>query len=576
MALLGVANGACSSDSGASSEWSTMPSGTESASTTGVSGVAPASGPTQTASSGSGPEASVGSVDSPSNGSSASTSSTVPSTNAAELPARTWRLTHDEYRAAVRQLLEVDVDLSNFAPESGNGTFVNFSSTSFVRVDLASNYLSLAKKLAADLPRAQLSSLTSCALEASCSQTFIAELGRKAFRQPVSPEAIARYQTIIDTAVEGGDVEAGFRAVLTAMLNSPLFLYRKETGAVADQNAAAFTLTSHEIAEQLSFSLLGAPPPPWLSELADTQVLSEPTALRSAITRLLDEPQASAQLAAFLTQWLEVHDFAEVTKSDVFPGFAEAQPLMQQELEAFLEANGTRTNTLEDLFLGPIPQTSRALTQYYLSEKSAQPGSKRNGVLGLGAVLADHAKSYLTSPTLRGTFIRRRFFCQEITLPPDFTPPPLSETEALKTARTTRELYEKHQTDPMCATCHKLTDYVGYVLEGFDGGGRFRTRDTTQGYDDPINLVTELTSSDVNRPLNSPDDLSQALVESAQVRQCMAQQAFRFYFGQGERTARVPPIQNGSQNLNGGTLGELLTGLFTTESTYRRVRESAL
>lgn len=543
-----------------------------------MSDLAPTNGPFQSAPPGDGSVSPNGSVAPPSNSNVAPTSSSTPANDpaAAELPARTWRLTHDEYRAAIRQLLGVDVDLSNFAPESGNGTFVNFSSTSFVRVDLASNYLSVAKKLAAELPRAQLAALTSCDLDVSCSQAFIEELARKAFRQPATPEATARYQSIIDTAVQGGDVEAGFRGVVTAMLNSPLFLYRKETGALTDQAAAAFTLTSHEIAEQLSFSLLGAPPPPWLASMADTQVLSDPMALQSAVTQLLAEPQAAAQLATFLTQWLEVHDFAEVTKSDVFPGFAEAKPLMQDELAAFLASKGTQTNTLNDLFLGAVPQPSRALTQYYMSDDSAQLGSTRSGVLGLGAVLADHAKSYLTSPTLRGTFIRRRFFCQEITLPPDFTPPPLSETEALKTARTTRDLYEKHQNDPMCATCHKLTDYVGYVLEGFDGGGRFRTRDTTQGYDDPINLVTELTSSDVNRPLNSPDDLSLALTESAQVRQCMAQQAFRFYFGQGERTARIPPIQSGSQHLNGGTLGELLTGLFTTESTFRRVRGPAL
>jgi hypothetical protein len=493
-----------------------------------------------------------------------------------ELTARTWRLTHKEYQTSIEQLLGVEVDLGNFAPESGNGTFVNFSSTSFVRIDLASNYLAVAKKVAADLPRAQLAALTSCNLQAACSQTFIAELARKVFRQPAPTELIARYQTIVDTAVEGADIEAGYRAVLTAMLNSPLFLYRKELGPSSDQAAAKFTLTSHEIAEQLSFSLLAAPPPAWLAELADMQTLSEEGTLQSAVTQLLAEPSAAQQLGNFLTEWLEVHDFGEVTKSDVFPGFAEAQPLMQDELTAFLANNGTQHNTLNDLFLGEIPETSASLTRYYMSGDSAQPGSMRRGVLGLGSVLADHAKSYLTSPTVRGTFIRRRFFCQEITLPPDFTPPPLSETEVLKTARTTRDLYEKHQDDPMCATCHKLSDYVGYVLEGFDGGGRFRTVDTTQGYEDPVNLVTELTSSDVNRPLTSPDDLNRALTESDQVRQCMARQAFRFYFGQGETSPQLPPIQASRKGLEAGTLGHLLTGLFTTESTFLRVREPAL
>lgn len=577
-ALLALASAGCSAEPGQPDGWMPLPAGGE--------GTAPAVSPSgsvgvpspdgNSGPAGVVPQASAGGpMSSPGVAPSISTSPTT-ALGAPELPARTWRLTHEEYQASLKQLLGVDVDLSNFAPESGNGNFVNYSSTSFVRIDLASNYLSVAKEVAASLPRAQLAALTSCNLEAGCSQDFIRELARKAFRQPAPAGSEARYQTLIDTAVAGGDIEAGYRAVLAAMLNSPLFLYRKETGSSADETSPSFTLTSHEIAEQLSFSLLGAPPPAWLSDLADTQDLSEAAALQSVVTQLLAEPTAAGQLATFLTQWLEVHDFADVTKSDVFPGFAAAQPLMQDELAQFLSNKGGQQNTLNDLFLGEIPETSPALTRYYMSDDSAQEGSTRNGVLLLGAVLSDHAKSYLTSPTQRGTFIRRRFFCQEITLPQDFTPPPLSETESLNVARTTRELYERHQDDPVCATCHKLTDYVGYVLEGFDGGGRYRTIDTTQGYEDPVNVVTELTSSDVNRPLQSPDDLSQALSESAQVRQCMAQQAFRFYFGQSETSTQLAPIRAGSQSLAGGTLGALLTGLFTTESTFRRVREPAL
>lgn len=503
-----------------------------------------------------------------------------PTPAAPELLARTWRLTHEQYQRAIFDLFGVEIDLANFAPETGNGKFVNFSSTAFVRQDLANNYFETAKAVAAELSSAKLGALTSCNLTAACSGAFIGELSRQVFRRPAPADLAARYQAILDVAAastEPGALETGYRAVVAAMLNSPLFLYRTEIGAEADETNARFELTDHEVASELSFSLLGAMPPSWLAELADLGQLRDRTQLSTAVQRLLQEPGANTELARFLTEWLEVHDFDEVTKSaDVFPGFDAAKPQMQSELTAFLAARGQQSNTLSDLLVGAIPDVSPSLSAYYLSDPSAPataPAS-RAGVLGLGVVLADHAKSYLTSPTLRGAFVRKRFFCQEITLPADFTPPPLSDTEVLKTARTTRELYEQHQADPMCVTCHDLTDNIGFVLEEFDGAGRVRTLDTTQGASEPLNLAAPLTSSDVNRQMASLTDLNAALSESAMVRECLARQAYRFYFGQGETSATLPPIVQGAAAANGATLGALLSGLFTTESTYARVRES--
>jgi len=497
--------------------------------------------------------------------------------------ARTWRLTHEQYRRSLTELFGVDVDLDDFAPESGNGNFVNFSSTSFVRQDLAANYFKTAKAVVAKLDRQELARLTSCNLEASCSTAFIHELGRKVFRRPPPAELVTRYQAIIDAATsseEAGAVETGFRAVMVAMLNSPLFLYRTEVGAEADVDLNRFELTAHELASALSFSLIGGAPPAWLEELADEGALRDRATLRDSVQRLLLEPAANSELARFLTEWLEVNDFDQVIKSeDVFPGFDAIKPQMQAELAAFLEARGQQHNTLSDLLIGTIPEVSPALTNYYFSDPSAPEdtsATSRAGVLGLGVVLADHAKSYLTSPTLRGTFVRKRFFCQEITLPENFSPPPLSDTEVKKTARTTRELYEQHQADPTCAPCHDLTDNIGFVLEEFDGAGRVRTLDTTQGSAEPLDLAAELTSSDVNRPLSSLSDLNAALSESAMVRRCLAQQAFRFYFGQSEISSSLPPIVAGSAAVEGSTLGALLSGLFTTESTYLRVREPSL
>ncbi len=500
----------------------------------------------------------------------------LPGTETAEEPlsARTWRLSHEQYRKSVLDLVGREPDLSSFKPESGNGKFANFSSTAFVQVDLADNYFDVALELAEDLSTDKLSDLTSCPLDAACLDAFIEELGEKAFRSPVPAEAQTRLADIYELAALEGDTETGFRAVVAAILNSPLFLYRKEIGPSEDTTSAEFYLTSAQIAELLSYSLLDGPPPPWLRERAEAGQLTEGV-LPQTITELMSNPAFNEQLQSFLTEWLEVTHFSEEEKSDVYPGFEQARPFIGQELVDFLAQSGQAKNGLEDLLLDPVPVVSQELEDFYYSDPSAPEYGERLGVLGLGSVLASHAKSYLTSPTLRGTFVRERFFCQEVTLPPDFTPPPLSDTESAGTATSTRELYEQHLTDPSCAGCHRLTDNIGFALEAYDGAGRFRTEDSTQGPPVPLDTEAELVDSDVDRTLTGAEDLSYALNESAEVKECFTRQAFRFYFGQVEASTTLPAIEQGQRSLIGtDNLGTLVRALLSSSNTYVRQREN--
>lgn len=498
-----------------------------------------------------------------------------PEPAAAELLARTWKLSHSQYQAAVQALLGAEVDTDLFVADASNGVFENFSSVGLVRVDLADNYLDAASDIAAAVSSDALEELTSCDLSPTCAEQFIAELGARAFRRPLRAEEVSTYRDLFDLGASDGETERGFRAVVQGLLNSPHFLYRTEIGAASDEANDTFALTSYEVAELLAFSLLNAPPPDWLLAAAADDELVEPVSLRRHVDQLLEEPGVLTQLNRFLSQWLEIVHFDHVTKfEERFPGFEDVREDMAEETAEFLAQYGTTQNTFAELLLSPVPTVSRALDQFYLTGAAPPAEPQRIGVLGLGTVLSHHAKPHLTSPTLRGTFIRSRFFCQSITLPPGFTPPPLSETEVLGLARTTRELYQQHQTDPSCSTCHRLTDNIGFSLEEFDGAGRFRTIDDTQGFQDPVDSSSELTDSDVNRPINSHVDLSQALSESELVRQCMAIQAFRFYFGQGESERGLPPLLSGHEALrNGGNWADLITGLMTTESTWRRKRQ---
>jgi hypothetical protein len=56
--------------------------------------------------------------------------------------------------------------------------------------------------------------------------------------------------------------------------------------------------------------------------------------------------------------------------------------------------------------------------------------------------------------------------------------PPLNEN-AVREGKvlTMRERMEEHRKNPVCASCHKIMDPIGFALENFDAVGTWRTRE---------------------------------------------------------------------------------------------------
>ena len=78
--------------------------------------------------------------------------------------------------------------------------------------------------------------------------------------------------------------------------------------------------------------------------------------------------------------------------------------------------------------------------------------------------------------------MRGKWVLQNILGAPPPEPPPnvpsLQENgEKVTKIHTLRERLEQHRAAPVCASCHKLMDPIGFALESFDAVGRFRTYD---------------------------------------------------------------------------------------------------
>jgi hypothetical protein len=485
------------------------------------------------------------------------------------LSARTWRLSHAQYAEAVRSFVGVTPDTSGFEVELDNGIYPNMSGSGIVRAQLAQDYYDSADTLSAVLSEEQLAALIAGRpLQPSEQQAFVASAIRRAFRRPATPDDLAAYGEIFELSLStpDSDTAAPFRAVIRALLASPYFLYRTEIGEDASQ--PKFKLTAYELASLLSFSALGSPPSETLLAAADSGELSTDGSVARHVAALLDSPEAAAQEQRFLGQWLEIHDFDALDKdATLFPDFPAVRPLLRDESQAFLAQAGSLTGSLASLMSTAIaPQGD--LAAYYASDPSAGGSTgTRTGILGLGAVIAAHSRPNITSPTLRGLFVRDRLLCQEIHLPPGGAPN-IVDVLLSGMPRTTREMYEQHSQNPACAGCHALLDSVGFNFEEFDATGRFRALENGQ----PIDATGALVDSDMSGATANQPALASRLAQSEWVRECVARQAFRFYFGAVEADRGVPAVQAARRAIASGTFRDAIAALLTSASARERVR----
>ena len=109
-----------------------------------------------------------------------------------------------------------------------------------------------------------------------------------------------------------------------------------------------------------------------------------------------------------------------------------------------------------------------------------------------------------TSPVLRGKWLLENL----LGAPPPDPPangPPLEESTADGHPRSMREAMGQHRASPVCASCHKVMDPLGFALENFDAVGAWRATDA----DAPIDATGTLPSG---VPFDGPRELRDALL----------------------------------------------------------------
>jgi hypothetical protein len=130
---------------------------------------------------------------------------------------------------------------------------------------------------------------------------------------------------------------------------------------------------------------------------------------------------------------------------------------------------------------------------------------------------------------LRGKFVRQQLFCS----PPPPPPPDIVVRPPTVDPRlSTRQRFAQHTAEQTCAACHAFMDPIGFGFEHYDAAGRWRDIDGGQ----PVDAAGMLTGTDVDGPIDGPPALADRLINSAQVKSCVATQWFRYAFGRAEQT----------------------------------------
>lgn len=312
-----------------------------------------------------------------------------------------------------------------------------------------------------------------------CEKQIFTAFASRAFRRPATEAEVSRLVAIAELAHKNGDkFETGIQLGLTATLCSPNFVFRVEKPVNGP-------LGSYEMATRLSYFLWSSMPDDTLFALAAKNRLQDPAVLADQVARMLRDPKATALADNFAGQWLQTRKLSVVQPDRrLFPDYTpQLQRAMATETKMFFEDIVQNDRSILDFIDGRYSFVNNALGKLYgirmpLGDQfmRIQMPPERAGVITQGSVLVVTSNPTRTSPVKRGKWI-----LENILGTPPPPPPPgvgvLKDDKDSVEGATLKERMEQHRKDPLCASCHKQMDGLGFALENFDAVGNWRTKD---------------------------------------------------------------------------------------------------
>ena len=449
--------------------------------------------------------------------------------------ARIWRLSDDQYVDAVRQLFGVTAG-PHITQVEAVAEFTNLSELSPVSNNTVASYQAAAKDIARQAVTSHYDKFMACGTSDSCVQQFVRNRVARAFGRRLDDAEVTGY---LDLFHKGSlqSPQDGVRLMIEAALQSPSFIYRTELGAPTQGGPVGqVSLTPHEIATALSFSLTGSVPDEQLWQKADIGALASPEVLAAEVDRLLALPETQANLGQLAGYWLGVQKLNRTEKDGAqFPEFTEQlKASLQQSAQLFVQ----------DLLLNGAVGDLVTSKRMFLNESMAMlygiPGvtgadlkavdvtlpERANGILSQPGILAAYSRPNRGDPIHRGLFTFYSLVCGG-----SIPPPPPGALDVAKTfpPGTERQLAGYRAANAVCKTCHGRFDPLGLTTERYDPIGRYHETDETGPIDQSSTLVT--LGPDLDGPINGVAELGAKLTQGRRLSDCAVQNLSMFTLG---------------------------------------------
>ena len=507
---------------------------------------------------------------------------------AAPGPAPLRRLTLLEFKNTIRDLIGVDVatvpttGLSQDL-ESANSGFT--TGASFSTGDDARVFMKAAEQIG-QLAAAKLASILPCTAasgEEACAKQFITQFGLKVFRRPLSDSENAKlvklYQDQRDATIGALNFDQSITAVLTAMLQTPYFLYHWELGPnKPTMDGALVRYNPFEMASRLSYMIWASTPDATLLQEAVNGGLTSPEQIEKAARRMLADDKAKDAVRDFHYQWLEIFGLTELDKDPVYTNYSPAvAQAMANETAAFVNNiffGPGATGSLNALLTSNKSVVDAGLAKVYgvtgvsgtdMKEVTLDP-AQRAGILTQGSFLAVKADPDLTVPPRRGNSVLGRVLCMDFKPPENVMIPPPADPNP---NQTTRQRFEVHGKAACALTCHTAIDPVGFAFENYDAIGSWRTAENKPGDVDASGSV--LIGKDMISFTNAVD-LVGKLAKRPEVSSCMATQWLRYGLKRRDDVGDAPSLTalNTIFNKASGDMRELLVAVTKTRAFTHR------
>ena len=311
------------------------------------------------------------------------------------------------------------------------------------------------------------------------------DFGRVAWRRPLAQAEVDRLVAIARDAREWdeGVFTTGLQYMITAILQSPYFLYIVEVGGDPDDNGVR-ELDGYELVTRASFFLTGRTPTVERLDEAEAGAFDSDEGVRALAADLAQGNRARATVGRFFGEYLKVRGVTSKGKDpELFPWFGDElkDAMLEETLLLVEDIVFERGAPVTELFTADYTFVNDELAALYglpapggWDMVDFPAGQDRSGVLTQAGWLTMMSHTNVNSPTRRGLWVQEQLLCEEVPLPPPrVNPEPVVPEEGV----TLREALQQHVADPSCAACHALIDPIGFAFEHFDPTGQYRTLD---------------------------------------------------------------------------------------------------